>query len=418
MPRRDSSRIGQPVVIDYSQRMEQVLRGISCGGHTGDSLDNRRQQVRCAAVVVELRARLGLHRLAEQEFQPALLPNHLSEGIVRAPIRPIGLVPADAGCHGQEVFERDREHFWMSAGSTHLRKKLDRLLRHAANMPLLAGNTDEHRRDALRRRRKVMLHVLAIRVKVRFNNQIPVADDQQTVNPFLVVNKGTQYGEQWLRTHALLFWGRNRKRIRLRHTLTHTLVALQFSFLAVCYFRIFRYSVSGIGDGDSTAFLLYISVKGQAMEFPQPTVATDAKQLAADIYAAYMQAINEILVAADLMPAVSQAYTHYMQVLQDTWSRPEVQHPVAEAHNAYLDSLRQVLTTEPVQQQAADAYRAYVRTLKDLWTQVDADTVDVGMLAAFSQSMAGVVAVAIAGEQAVPAAAEIDRSAITSNSLE
>jgi hypothetical protein len=154
------------------------------------------------------------------------------------------------------------------------------------------------------------------------------------------------------------------------------------------------------------------------MEFPQPTVATDAKQLAADIYAAYMQAINEILVAADLMPTVSQAYTHYMQVLQDTWSRPEVQHPVAEAHNAYLDSLRQVLTTEPVQQQAADAYRAYVRTLKDLWTQVDADTVDVGMLAAFSQSMAGVVAVAIAGEQAVPAAAEIDRSAITSNSLE
>jgi hypothetical protein len=154
------------------------------------------------------------------------------------------------------------------------------------------------------------------------------------------------------------------------------------------------------------------------MGFPEPTVATDAKQIAADAYSAYMQAINEILVAADLMPAVAQTYTQYMQLLQDTWARSEVQHPVAEAYNVYLDSLRQALTTEPVQQQAADAYRAYVRTLKDLWTQVDADTVDVGMLSAFSQSMAGVVAIAIAGEQAVPAAAEIDRSAFTSNSLE
>jgi hypothetical protein len=154
------------------------------------------------------------------------------------------------------------------------------------------------------------------------------------------------------------------------------------------------------------------------MDYPPPTVATAPNQLATDAYSAYMHAINEMLVATDRMPAVSQTYTHYMQVLQDIWARPEVQQPISEAHNAYLDSLRQALNTEPVQQQSADAYRAYVRSLKDIWTQVDADTVDVGTLSALSQSMAGVVAIAIAGEQAVPAAADADLSAFMPNRLE
>lgn len=105
-------------------------------------------------------------------------------------------------------------------------------------------------------------------------------------------------------------------------------------------------------------------------------------------YQDWVKAAQMWSVSEDARTSAVDAYQRFLKVLQEansTYNAAGVQERIAESYRSYLQELRTALSVDTMQSQVEQAYQNFVRTIQTIWKEIDAQAVDMSLLALVGQ---------------------------------